>query len=182
MRQRAAGRMANSRMDEMLESVPPRRALLAAGAAALLLAGCGFELRKAPHFSFQSIAVPANTPFANYLRRDLKATGTVEVLPMDQADKADAVFRILAETRDNLVVSTNSAGQVRELLLRLTVRFQLDGRGGKELLGPTQLMQTRDITYNETAALAKEAETELLYRDMQSDIAQQVVRRLAAVK
>lgn len=159
-----------------------RRDFLAAGAAGLLLAGCGFELRKAPTFSFNSIAIPYNTAFANYLRRNLKATGTVEVLPNDQVDKADAVFRVLAENRDNVVVSTNSVGQVTELLLRLTIRFQLDGRGGKELLGPTQLQQMRDISYNETAALAKEAETELLYRDMQSDIAQQIVRRLAAVK
>jgi LPS-assembly lipoprotein len=30
--------------------------------------------------------------------------------------------------------------------------------------------------------LAKESETELLYRDMQTDIAQQTLRRLAAVK
>ena len=32
------------------------------------------------------------------------------------------------------------------------------------------------------AALAKDAEIELLYRDMQTDIAQQLLRRLAAVK
>ena len=163
----------------------PRRALLAvAGAASLALAlsGCGFELRKAPVFSFDSIVIPANTAVANYLRRNLKATGTLQVLPAEDAAKAAATFQILGESRDTIVVSTDSSGQVRELLLRLTVRFQLIGKGGKELLGPTSLQQTRDISYNETAALAKQSESELLYRDMQSDIAQQVVRRLAAVK
>jgi LPS-assembly lipoprotein len=43
-------------------------------------------------------------------------------------------------------------------------------------------MQQRDISYNESAALAKETEEALLYRDMQSDIAQQIQRRLAALK
>jgi LPS-assembly lipoprotein len=43
-------------------------------------------------------------------------------------------------------------------------------------------MQTRDISFNESSALAKETEEQLLYRDMQSDIVQQLMRRLAAVK
>lgn len=159
-----------------------RRRLLGASAAALALAGCGFELRKAPVFAFDSIAVPGNTAFVNYLRRQIRAAGTVQVLPAERADEAEAVLEMLGEGRENVVISTNAAGQVRELQLRLTVRFRLRGQGGRELLPPTQIQQTRDITYNETAALAKEGETELLYRDMQNDIAQQTMRRLAAVR
>jgi LPS-assembly lipoprotein len=158
-----------------------RRGFLAA-AGALALAGCGFELRKAPEFAFKSIAVSGTSAFSNYLRRQLRAAGTVEVLPADQADKADAVLQILGENRNNLVLSTTPDGQVRELQLILTLRFRVQGRGGKELLAPTEIQQSRDITYNETAALAKEGEAELLYRDMQNDIAQQVLRRLAAIK
>jgi LPS-assembly lipoprotein len=165
-----------------LRNALPRRRFLAGAAASLALAGCGFELRKAPQFSFQSIAVPTNTAFANQVKRNLRAAGTVEVLPMEQAEKAQAILDILAETRQAVVISTTTAGQVRELQLRLTVRFKLRGQGGKELLAPTEIAQSRDITYNETAALAKEGETELLYRDMQTDIAQQILRRLAAVK
>ncbi|MBU2409902.1 MAG: hypothetical protein KKC79_14790 [Gammaproteobacteria bacterium] len=163
----------------------PRRGLLAAAAAitaSVLGAGCGFELRKAPIFAFKSIVVPGNTAFVNYLRRDLRATGTVTVLPPEQISTAEAVLDILSETRENVVLSTNSAGQVREFQLRLKVRFRVRTPAGKELLEATEIEQQRDITYSETAALAKEGETELLYRDMQKDIAQQTVRRLAAVK
>ncbi len=165
--------------------VPARREFLlaaAGGAASLALAGCGFKLRQAPVFSFKSIAIPANTAFANFLRRDLKGSGTVEVLPTDQVAKAEVVFEILAENRDNVIASTDINGQVNELLLRLTIRFRLHGQDGREWLAPTSIQQTRDLTYNETAALAKQSETELLFTDMQNDIAQQVVRRLAAVK
>ncbi|MDM0036567.1 LPS assembly lipoprotein LptE [Variovorax sp. J22P271] len=158
-----------------------RRGLLAA-AGAIALAGCGFELRKAPEFAFKNIVVLGNSAFSNYLRRQLRAAGTVEVLPVDQADKAEAVLEILGENRNNIVLSTTPDGQVRELQLILTLRFRVRGQGGKELLGPTEIRQSRDITYNETAALAKEGEAELLYRDMQNDIAQQVLRRLAAIK
>ena len=76
----------------------------------------------------------------------------------------------------------HSAGLLREIQLVLKVRFRLHAQGGKDLLAATELMQTRDLTFNETNALAKEGEADLLFRDMQIDIAQQLVRRLGAVK
>jgi LPS-assembly lipoprotein len=71
---------------------------------------------------------------------------------------------------------------VREFQLRSRIRFKLRTPGGKELIPDTELVQTRDISFNEGAVLAKEAEESLLYRDMQSDLVQQILRRLAAVK
>jgi LPS-assembly lipoprotein len=53
---------------------------------------------------------------------------------------------------------------------------------GRELIPETEITQQRDISFNESAVLAKEAEEGLLYRDMQSDIVQQLLRRIAAVK
>ena len=44
------------------------------------------------------------------------------------------------------------------------------------------LMQYREISYVETYALSKANEEEMLYRNMQTDIVQQIVRRLAIVK
>ena len=157
-----------------------RRTLLIAGA--LALAGCGFELRKAPVFAFKSIAVNGSTAVVNLLRRNLQASGTVVVVPANEMQTAEAVFDVLGEDRGQRVVSTNSAGQVRELELQLTVRFRLRTQAGKELISAGEIQQRRDITYNETNALAKEGEQQLLYRDMQGDIVQQIMRQLAAVK
>ena len=81
-----------------------------------------------------------------------------------------------------MVVGLGASGQVREFQLRNRVRFRLRTREGKELIPETELLQQRDISFSEAVALAKEAEEQLLYRDMQADIAQQLVRRLAAVK
>jgi LPS-assembly lipoprotein len=157
--------------------MPGRRCFLIGLTGAL--AGCGFQLRQAPVFPFKSIAVPANSSFGNQVKRHLRAAGTIEVLPVDQAE---AVLDILAEDRQSVVISTNAAGQVRELQLRLVVRFKVRGKDGREWFAPTEITQARDITYNETAALAKEGETALLYRDMESDIAQQMLRRLVAAR
>jgi LPS-assembly lipoprotein len=86
------------------------------------------------------------------------------------------------DQREKVVVGLTAAGQVREFQLRVRFRFRLRGREGKQLIGDTEIVQQRDISYTESQALAKEAEEQLLYRDMQSDIVQQVLRRLAAVR
>ena len=164
----------------MSGSLVGRRWLLALAAASL--AGCGFKLREAPVFAFKSVAVPGNTRFVNQVRRNLATAGTVELVPAAQAETAEAILDVLAEARERAVVSTTAAGAVRELALRLRVRFRLRTPQGRELLSATDIVQSRDISYNESAALAKEGEEALLYRDMENDIAQQLLRRLAAVK
>lgn len=158
-----------------------RRLFLAAGGASL--AGCGFELRKAPDFAFQTIAIPAAGPVANELRRTIGAAGNVQVTPRQTpADQAQVILDLLAELREKVVVGLNASGQVREFQLRSKVKFRLRTPQGRELIPETELVQQRDISFNESAVLAKEAEEGLLYRDMQTDLVQQLMRRLAAVK
>ena len=99
-----------------------------------------------------------------------------------QKSKAQAVLDVLSEQREKTVVGVNVAGQVREFQLRVRVNFRLSTPQGAELIPATELLQQRDISFNESAVLAKEAEEGLLYRDMQTDIVQQLMRRLAAVK
>lgn len=97
-------------------------------------------------------------------------------------DAAQVVLDVLTDQREKTVVGLNATGQVREFQLRTRLRFRLRTPQGKELIPETELLQTRDISFNESAVLAKEAEENLLYRDMQTDIVQQLMRRLAAVK
>ena len=164
-----------------------RRTLLALlPAPALLLAGCGFKLRGVQQFSFRSlyIAAPPSSPLARELRRTLQGAGdTVQVLTEPaQQPQAEAILEVLSEQQERTVVGLNASGQVRELQLRLRLRFKLRTPLGEEWIPETELLQQRDISYNETIALAKEAEEALLYRNMQTDLVQQLLRRLAAVK
>ena len=156
-----------------------RRAFLLAGGAALL-AGCGFQLRKPPEFAFRTIAVPGTSGVATQLRRQLSATPNAEVLP--DAARADVVLDILSEQQEKVVVGLNASGQVREFQLRHRVLFRLRTPQGRELIPATELQQQRDVSFNESAVLAKEAEEGLLYREMQADLVQQLMRRLAAVR
>jgi LPS-assembly lipoprotein len=161
-----------------------RRVLIAAAAAALL-AGCGFQLRQAPDFVFDSIAIngPGTSPLVNELRRSLAADGRLRVLPLGaDAAQAGVVLDVPTELREKVVVGLNASGQVREFQLRTRIRFRLRTPQGKELIPDTELLQQRDISFNEAAVLAKEAEEALLYRDMQTDLVQQLMRRLAAIR
>jgi LPS-assembly lipoprotein len=53
---------------------------------------------------------------------------------------------------------------------------------GRELLPTEELLLTRDLNYNETDALAKEYEEAQLYRDMQTDLVAQVLKRLSTLR
>ena len=161
-----------------------RRQLLAQSGL-LTLSACGFQLRGAPAFAFSSIfvSVAETSTLGNELKRTLTSLGTVQVIT-DAAlrPSAQAVLEIPLEQREKTVVGVNASGQVREFQIRLRVRFKLRTPQGKEPIPETELLQQRDISFNESAVLAKETEEGLMYRDMQSDIVQQLMRRLAAVK
>jgi LPS-assembly lipoprotein len=162
-----------------------KRTLLSLAPVALL-AACGFRLRGVPEFSFASlyVAAPAGSSLARELLRTLDGSGSALQVLRDPAamPKAEAILDLLSEQHERVVVGLNASGQVRELQLRLRVRFKLRTPDGDELIPETELLQQREISYNETIALAKEAEEALLFRNMQTDIVQQLLRRLSVVK
>ena len=159
-----------------------RRRLLLLPLLAGSLAACGFRLRGAPRFPFDSLHLAATSPLAQELRRNLESSGQLRVLDARSSPtQAQVVLELLAEQRQKVVAGRSAAGQVREFQLRMSLRFRLRTSRGVELIPETTLAQQRDISFNESQALAKEAEEELLLRDMQSDLVQQLMRRLAAV-
>jgi LPS-assembly lipoprotein len=162
-----------------------RRVFLLAAVAASSLSACGFALRTAPNYAFRTIYSGAaeTSTLGTELNRNLEASGTVKVIrDVRQIDQAQVILDVLLDQREKTVVGVNAVGQVREFQLRTRFRFQLRTLQGKLLIPATEIVLHRDISFNESAVLAKETEEQLLYRDMQSDIVQQVLRRLAAVK
>ena len=159
-------------------------ALLAqASLASVLLAGCGFKLRGSQSFGFQTLAVLPHPGGAVAIELRRSFGGSVRVLAPDAAlTQAQLVLEILQEQREKTVVGINSSGQVREFQLRIRVSYRIRTPQGRELVPASEILQQRDISFNESAVLAKEAEEGLLYRDMQTDIVQQLMRRLAAVR
>ena len=160
-----------------------RRGFLISGLAATVLSGCGFELRRAPELHFRSIALAgfaARSPLAEELRVNINASQTT--LVVESLAQAQVVLDAISDSRERGVVASTAAGQVRELQLRTRFVFKLRSASGRELIPQTELLLSRDMSYSESVALAKEQEEALLFRIMQSDIVSQVMRRLAAVQ
>jgi LPS-assembly lipoprotein len=161
--------------------MPDRRSAAAWVLGCAVLAGCGWQLRGATELPFSRIALEGfapRSPLAAELKRALAQSA--EVVP--SAAQAQVVLHALTDKRERSVVASTAFGQVRELTLRVRLEFRLATPGGRELIPATELLLSRDMSYSETLALAKEYEEAQLLRAMQSDIVAQLMRRLARVK
>jgi LPS-assembly lipoprotein len=148
---------------------------------ALALAGCGFRLRGTAELPFSSVYVPgATSGIALDLARSIQAGTNAKVV--SDAKQADAVLQFTLETREKEILSLTGAGRVREFRLRYRVGFRVHDGKGNDFVPQNTLELTRDVSFNDADILAKEAEEQLLYRDMQSDMVQQIMRRLSAAQ
>lgn len=154
-----------------------RRPVLAL--ALLPFGGCGFALRRPPQLGFARITLAgfkSRSPMAEALRDELARSVKV----VEDPSQADVVLTALEDVDARTVAASTAAGQVREFRLRLKLRFTLTRPAGSVLLPPTEIEQVRDLSYTETAALAKAEEEATLVRDMRADIVAQVLRVLSA--
>ena len=147
----------------------------------MLLAGCGFRLRGTANVPFETIHVPGATAgIALDLKRNIEAGTRARVV--DDPKAAQALLQVTEEARSREILSLTSAGRVREFQLRYRVGFRVhDGKGG-EFVPASVIQLTRDMTYSDAEILAKEQEEQLLFRDMRTDMVQQILRRLASAK
>jgi LPS-assembly lipoprotein len=145
-----------------------------------ILTACGFHLRGTAALPQESLYIsgPAYSAFANDLKRAIVA-GTKTRIAEDAA-QADATLFILGENRAKRILTLTQQGTVREFELRYSVVYRLADKAGKEITAPTEITTVRSYVYNDQQALAAEAEDALLYRDMQQDAVQQLLRRLAS--
>jgi LPS-assembly lipoprotein len=145
------------------------------------LAACGFRLRGTADVPFETLYVPnATSGIALDLKRSIQAGTNARVV--DDAGKADAVMQFTEESRQKEVLSLTGTGRVREFQLRYRVGFRVHDGKGVDFVPQNTIQLTRDVTFNDTEILAKEQEEQLLFRDMQTDMVQQILRRLAAAK
>jgi LPS-assembly lipoprotein len=148
---------------------------------AALLCGCGFHLRGEATLPFASLYVsPGSSEFANLLKRAVRSGSDAKIV--DSAKAAQATLSILSERRERVILSLSAAGRVQELSLYYRVLFAVADAAGKQYMKSNQIVLRRDLTYNDTDVISKEQEEALLYKDMENDAVQQVMRRLEAAR
>ena len=155
--------------------------LLLAVVFGTLMAGCGFQLRGSYSLPYESIYVagPDYAVVIASLKRAIRNTGTQLA---DTKEDAQATFLPAGERREEQILSLSSAGRVREKRLVYVYTYRVVDSKGRDLVLPGTVDLTRDITYADSDVLAKTQEEALLWRDMENDLVQQLMRRLAAAK
>jgi LPS-assembly lipoprotein len=151
-----------------------------AAAAAALLAACTFHLRGQAQLPFETLYIPGNTPLVVELKRNVSAASKTRIV--DDPKAAQAVLGFTEEQREKTVLSFNAQGRVSEYRLNYRVAIRVTDPKGQVYLPTSEILLTRDMTYSDNQVLAKETEEGLLYRDMQSDMVQQILRRLVTAK
>jgi LPS-assembly lipoprotein len=146
------------------------------------LAACGFQLRGQATLPFETlyISFPAGNPIGTDLRRFVEA-GTSTRLVQDPKD-AQATLEVISAVNERQIMSVSGGGRVREFELRYRVSFRLTDAKGVELIPTNEIALRRILPFTDAQVVAKEGEEAMLVREMQSDAAAQILRRLEAVK
>jgi LPS-assembly lipoprotein len=157
-------------------------ALGAALLVALTIAGCGFRPRGEMILPFSSLflAGPTASPVLNDVRRALESSGKTRVVA--KREEAPVMLEILSDAQEKVILSLSSAGRVREFQLRHRVVFRLSQTQEEAAKPPDEILITRTVSFNDAEIISKEKEAELLFREMQNDAVDNILRRLAAAK
>jgi LPS-assembly lipoprotein len=158
-----------------------RRLFLAALPAALL-AGCGFQLRRLDGIPFANLYLdaPPGSAVAQRIRTMLISNKTTRLTATP--DQAEATLRMGPEARSKTILSLSGAGRVTEYRLGLRLTYSIVSRDGGVIAEPETIDLSRDLTYDDSQLLAKGAEEQLLYRDMEESATQRILRRLRNLK
>ncbi|MBK9217041.1 MAG: hypothetical protein IPL70_00490 [Uliginosibacterium sp.] len=156
------------------------RHLLVLALSCLLVTACGFHLRGPRPLPFASIylAMDNYAELTVALKRQIRSTGTTRIA--EKPEEAELILQVGRNDREKNILSLNAKGTVREYQLKQRFGFRLIGRDGREVTPLSEIAITRDVSFNDSDALAKEQEEQVLFRDMENDLVQQLMRRLSA--
>jgi len=148
---------------------------------AALLAGCGFQLRRLEGIPFASLYVdaPPDSGVAQRIRNALKSNTNTRLTAT--AGEAEAVLQVGQEDRSKTILSLSGAGRVTEYRLGLKLTYSVRGQDGRSLAAAETIELVRDFTYDDSQVLAKGVEEKFLFRDMEDNAAQRILRRMQAL-
>jgi len=146
------------------------------------LTGCGFQLRgQVVDLPYERVYVSA--PLGLTIGADMKRALSVHtrIKVVSRIEKAEVVLQIVHAINEKRILSLSAGGRVREFELGYRVAARLLDPAGNELVTLREIYLTRILPFLDAQVLAKVAEEEMLYRDMQRDAIQQILRQVSAI-
>ncbi len=145
------------------------------------VAGCGFQLRGNTDLRFGTLhsGFSAGSPIGEVFRRQVQRTTSTRLV--ERPEDAQVRLQILSESREKDIVAYSAVGRPRQYELRLRLRFRAHDGEGRDFIAPSEIVLRRDIGAADNQLTARVDEEALLYRDMQVDMVQQLLARLATI-
>ena len=159
-----------------------RGRFLLAVLSALLVSGCGFQLRGEatlpPEMDrTQMIVNDEYSTLARRVRIMLERNGVEFV----GAEQATAILEIPQNEVVTEVLTIADTARAREYRVTYTVQFRLTDADGRDLIGWQTLRQSREISFDEQQILASSREQEYLRDELAETMAQLLVARLESL-
>lgn len=150
---------------------------------ALVLSGCGFQLRQAlvlpPDLGpVKVVSADRYSPLAQSLAQSLTAMGAV---PATQDTPDPAVLQVLTERWGDTPISVDPLGRAQEFSLRYAVIFELRNAEGTVVVPQQTIELSRDYISVPTNSIGTEGEREILVRELQREMSASILRRIGAV-
>jgi LPS-assembly lipoprotein len=161
----------------------PLRLMTVVLSLALLCSGCGFQLREnaelpAQMARTQLVISDEYSPLARRVKVMLEQSGVQFV----GGDQATAILEIPVNEVATDVLTIGDNARVREYRISHIVRFRLLDADGTELLGWQNLLQAREISFNEQRILAGSREQEYLEKELAETLSRLLISRLESVQ
>lgn len=154
--------------------------MLLACVACVLLAGCGFHLRRSaalpPAMQQQVYLQMSGGEFARSLAAALRA-GKVRVL--DQPTKGAATLSA-ASTFSSRLLTSGAVQRVGEYVVGMQATFSLADADGKIAIPQQTLNLSHEFAVDQTQLVAISSETEAIQRSLVREMTDAVMRRLEA--
>lgn len=147
------------------------------------LAACGFHLRgQVSELPFEKVYVmaPAGLTIGSDLERAISAHTRAKVVK--EIAESEVVIHVISAVNEKRILSLSGGGRVREFELGYRVAARILDPNGTELITLQEIRLTRILPFLDAQILAKVAEEEMLYKDMQKDAVQQILRQISAIK
>jgi len=154
----------------------------AALAVTLLLSACGFHLEGRYPLPRTLATVRIDTidtqsDFYYGLRGALLRAGSKIVTNVNSPSAA--VIHVLSDGTTDSILAVSTLNVPTEYELTYTVRFSVDGIGGRQLISPQTRTLVQDYSYNESEQLAKQREEQILTSALARELAAVVMRQLS---
>lgn len=164
--------------------MPHRILMLLVSVIVLVTSGCGFHLRGTTDVPDELKTITLNSydpygPLTRQIRDQLKINGVKVVEPTASTKKSLPELRIVGASEGQVTASVFEDGKTAEYSKQMIVRAQVL-LPGKDIY-PISVTVYRAFFDNPLAALAKDAEQDIIDKEMREQASEQLIRKFLTV-